>query len=120
MALQVLVDEGPCGFDDRALAKHEIADRDVVLHAQIDAVQTALPQTAEVQRGFSQRLRGDRPGVDGGASRLRRALDDADLLTEVRGLRRAFLAGWTGADDDQVEVIAHAGERRVRASSWYW
>ena len=120
VALEVFVDEAPRRFDDRALAKHEVADRDVVLDPQIDAIQAALPQAAEIQRGLPQRLRGNRPRIDGRAARLRRALDDADLLTEVRGLRCAFFARRTGADDDEVEVIAHAGARRVRASSWYW
>ena len=115
--LQILVDEAPAGFHHRALAKHEIADRDVVLHAQVDAVQPALTQAAEVQRGFTQRLRGDRPGVHGGAARLGSALHHTHALAEVCRLRRSLLAGGTGADDDEIEVVAHESERRVSASS---
>src|SRR5436190_22382014 len=114
---EVLVYERPRRLDHGALAIHEIADGDVVLHPQIDTVQAALPQATEVERGLTQRLGGDGPGVDRRAARLRRALHDAHALAEVRGLRRSLLPGGTRADDDEVEMIAHAVGATVSASS---
>ena len=96
-----------CDFDDRALAKHEIADRDVALDVKVDAVEPALAQAGEIERRLAQRLGWNRAGVDRRAARLRRALDDADALAEVRRLRGALFAGRAGADDDEI-VMVHA------------
>ena len=109
MAGEVLVDELPLRLDHRALAVHEVGDGDVGLHVVFDAVETALLESREEERGLAQRLGRNRPGVDGGAAGLRGALDEADALAEIGGLRGALLAGGAGTDDDQVEVFGHRG-----------
>src|SRR6185436_16949994 len=102
--LEVVVDELPLGFDDGALAEHEVLDGDVVLDLVVDAVEAVRAKPGEVERRLAQRLRRDRAGVDGGAAGLGRLFDDADALPEVGSLRGSFLSSRAGADDDQVEI----------------
>ena len=88
------------------------------LHSIVDAVESALAQPGEIERGLAQRLRRNSARVHRRASRSRRALDDANTLAEMRRLRRAFFAGGAGTDHDEIVVVGHAvaflaGRRRA-------
>src|SRR5262249_22922424 len=70
----------------------------------VKAVELAVAVPREVNRGLAQGLAGEGPRVHRGAAWLGRALDDRDLLAEVRGLHRAFFASGARAEDDQVVI----------------
>src|SRR5262249_26386630 len=79
-------------------------ERRVEVEAQT-LVNVSAAEAREVQRGLAQRLR-RHPCVDcARAARARAAIDDGDALAEIRGLRRALLAGGPGADDHEVELF---------------
>src|SRR3569833_1846977 len=83
---EIFADQPPLRFDDGPFAVHEVGDRDVLLHVEVHAVQAALPEAGEVERRLAQRLGWNGAGVDRGAARARRAVDDGDALAEVRRL----------------------------------
>src|SRR5258708_21977661 len=94
MLLDVLGDELPFGFDDRALAVHEVADGDVLFDADVHTIEPTLAQAREIERGFAQRLAGNRARIDGGTTGLGRLLDEADALSEIFRLRAPLFAHW--------------------------
>ena len=85
------------------------------LQLDAQAVELALAVAGEEERRLAQRLRRERPRVDRRAAGLLRPLDERDALAEVRGLRRALLAGGAAAEDDQIVVVAaHADDATAR------
>ena len=76
--------------------------RDVLGDRVVAAVERALAEPGEVQDRLAQRLRRNRAGVEAHAADHLLAVDDGDLLAELRRGDRALLAGRAGADDDEV------------------
>ena len=109
--LEVLLDHLPRLLHDGPLAMHEVADRDVRLDPILHAVEAALAEAAQVERGLAEGLGRDGARVDGGATRLGGALDDADGLPEIRDLRGPLLARGAAADDAEIEVLSHGAQK---------
>src|SRR6266849_4275512 len=93
-----------------ALVMHEVVNGKIFLERIVDAVETALLQAREIQRGFAERLAGNRAGIDTTAAHMLAALDDGHAFAKIGGLRAGLLAGWTAADDDQIEIVSRSHE----------
>ena len=87
-------------------AKGEVGDGDLAVDRVVLAVEAPLPEAGEVQDRLAQRLGRDRAGVEADAADHLLAVDDGDLLAELRRGDRALLAGRAGADDDEVVGVA--------------
>ncbi len=107
VAIDVRVDPLELQVADRVLALEEPRDRHLRIQVDQHAVEVPLPVARQEQGGLAQGLRGQRAGVDGGASGLGLPLDDRDPLAEVRGLGGTALARGATADHHQVVVRAH-------------
>ena len=84
----------------------EIVDRDLLLDAVARPVRRPMGHARQVDDRLAKSLRGDRAPVDGDAAQLA-ALDDGDLVTELRCLDRRLLPGGPGPDDEELVVVAH-------------
>src|SRR6267143_7049478 len=91
---------------DFALVVHEIVDGEIFLQRVINAIESALLQAGEIERGFAERLAGNGTRVDAAATHVIGAFDDGDALAEVSRLGATLFTGRTAADDDKVESIA--------------
>jgi hypothetical protein len=105
VALEVGPDPLVEGLAHRATAVHEPVDGQAAIVGQVQAVEVALLESGQVQRGLSHRLAGD-SGVRHGSAIARSLLDERDLLAEVRRLGGALLPGRARADHDQVVLGA--------------
>src|SRR5271155_3581597 len=89
------------GLAHLAAAMHEALDGESRIVGEGKAVEFAIPEPGQVQGGLPHRLARN-AGVSGGAAVTRSFLDQRDLFAEVRRLGGALLAGWAGADHDEV------------------
>ncbi len=107
MTIEVLLDAIDLELAHFVFAREELRHGRVFLERHAEPVELALAITGQEERGLAQRLRWKRSGVDRRAARFLRALDDGDALLEIRSLRRAFFAGGSTADHDEIENVAH-------------
>jgi hypothetical protein len=103
---ELVADDVHLALDDLVRPLSEILHRDLLFHAVAVAVRRPLAHSGQVDDRLAQRLRGDRPPVDGDSSELA-ALDDRHAAPELRALDRRLLAGGPGADDEELEVVVH-------------
>jgi len=71
VAIQVALDDAALVLDDRLLAVHQEADRQILPQGVVDAVEPALVQTREIQRRLAKGLGRESAGVDAGARSTR-------------------------------------------------
>jgi hypothetical protein len=107
VAREVRLDALDLELAHRVFARQQFRDGEIFFERDGEPVELALAITRQKERGLTQRLRRERAGVDGGAARLGSALDDRDALSEVRGLRRAFLARRAATEHDEIEIEFH-------------
>jgi hypothetical protein len=105
VAQQLCPDHLDLASDHMLGAGHQIGDRDVGLHPVALAVDVPQRQSAEIDDGFAQRLRRDRPGVDADTAEHRAALDDCHPLAEFRSGDRGLLPARSGSEHHEVVVV---------------
>ena len=103
VAAKVPVDPLPLPLDDYFLAVHEGVDGDFFVYVDVDGFPiVAGVEVGEVEGRLAQGLGGDGSGVHARPAEDGLALDERHALAEVGRLRRALLAGRSGADDDEI------------------
>jgi hypothetical protein len=110
VALQLRPDHVALAPDHGVAAEQQILHRDVVLRAVRAAVQHALAQSRQIQYRFTQRLAGNRTGIDAHAADVVALLDDRDRLAELRSLYRGALPGGAAAQNDEIEGLHEVSE----------
>src|SRR5262249_21237176 len=89
----------------------------LAVEPHLHSVELAPPKPRQIQRGLSQGLRGERPGVDRGAADFGGPLDQGDALAEVGRLGRAFFAAGSRSQNDQVEPF-RLGHSEIDDCRW--
>ena len=115
VAQQLGADDLVLAADDVLGAREQVLHRDVGLHAVAGAVHLPLRHAREVHDRLAQGLARDGPGVRRDAAHHVPALDDGDLVAQLRGGDRGLLPTRAGADDDEVVVVPRVGRRLGRA-----
>src|SRR6185503_1791193 len=83
-------------------------------------------EVPELARGIQQRLGRDAAHVEAGAAQCLLAVlagegvDAGGLQAQLRGADRGHIAGRAGADDDDVEFVAHERSFMRRAGARRW
>jgi hypothetical protein len=103
--LEILEDALALHIDHGAFMVHEILNSEIIFERIVDAIEAALLEAGEIERGFSQRFAGNCAGVDATSAHVRGAVDDGDALAKIGGLGASFFAGGAAADYDQVEIF---------------
>jgi hypothetical protein len=84
----------------------EVLAFDVLLDSIGEAVKSALPPSGKIEDCLTQRLGGDRPGVDGNAAHAQPVLDDQHALAELRRLDGGPPPGRPAADHNEFERLS--------------
>ena len=106
VAQQLGADDLVLAADDVLRAREQVLHRDVGLHAVAGAVHLPLRHARQVHDRLAQRLARDGARVRRDAAHHVPALDDGDLVPQLRGGDRGLLPARAGADDDEVVVVA--------------
>ena len=80
MQREVLEDAPALHVHHFAFVMHKIVDGEIFFQRIVDAVEAALLQAGEIQRGFAQGLAGHCAGIDATAAGVLRAFDDRTRL----------------------------------------
>jgi hypothetical protein len=99
----------------RVGAEQQVHHRDVAFYRVGRAIDGPLAETRQVQRRLAQRLGRDGAGVDAHPADHRLALGYGDPLAQLGGLDGGALAGGSGAEHQQVVIVACRSRCRLRA-----
>ena len=105
VARQLRLRDIDLGLDDVLHPEGKIPHGDPVLDPVIHPVDRLVVITREVDYRFPHGLAGNRPGVDANAADNFALLNQRNFFAAFRRLNSRPLAGWTGADNDQIVAL---------------
>jgi hypothetical protein len=88
---------------------HEVFNRRVTPEREINAKEFARTPTRKRERRFAQRFARNRTGVDTRAANFAKFFYKRDPLPENCGGVSSANAGWSAADDDEIEGVVGQG-----------
>src|SRR6516165_887604 len=91
-------------LDDGEHAALEVRDRDATLDGVVGPVERPLAEASQVEDGLAKCLTRDGAAVESDAADRLLAVDDGDVLAELRGGDGALLPGGAAPDHDQIIV----------------
>ena len=109
MALEIFEDACALSFLDQAFPRHEVADRNLFLHAHMQSGKFTVEKSGEKKRGLAQCLGRKRSSIGRRASERGLLLDQSNLLAEIGGLRSTLFACGAGTDHDQFILLLRHG-----------
>src|SRR5688572_17380897 len=89
-------------FNNGPFPIHEVLDRQIFLERIVNAVQTSLTQTGEIQSRFAKRFGRNCPRVNTCASYMGCAFDECDAFPIISRFRSTFFPRRSGTNYDQI------------------
>ncbi len=94
----------------------QVLHGDILFDAVAGAIKLAFIEAGEMKDGFAHGLGRDGAGVDADAAETDLAFDHGDAFAELGRVKSCFLAGGTGADDDEIVGDIHGGTQLLVTS----
>ena len=104
MALHVGVDAGTLLSAHIVKMGEETCGVDALIGAEAEPIEFALTESRKVERRLAERLGGESSCIRRSTTGKWFPLDECDFLSKISRLRSPFLAGWSGANDNEVVV----------------
>src|SRR5689334_15136920 len=99
-------------LDDVVGAKGKVFNRDPLFETVGVAIDTALPESRQIEYGFAEGFARYRATVNADPADDFLPLDNANLLAKFRCLDRGFLTGRSGSYDEQI-IVGHGCRGRT-------
>ena len=104
MALHVGVDTGTLLSAHIVEMGEETCGVDALIGIEAEPIEFAFTESRKVERRLAERLRGESACIRRSTTRKWFPLNECDFLSKISRLRSPLLAGWAGADDNEVVV----------------
>jgi hypothetical protein len=104
MALHIRVDAGTLLSAHIVKMGEETCGVDALIGVEAEPIEFALTESRKVERRLAERLGGKSPRICSSTTGKWFPLDECDFLSKISRLRSPLLAGWAGANDNEVVV----------------
>src|SRR6516165_8937313 len=107
-------------LDDGENAALEVRERDSILDGVVGPVERPLAEASQVEDRLAQRLARDGAAVETDAADRLLAVNNGDVLAELRGGDGTLLPGGSAPDHDEIIALArHSRMDRDSPDDWW-
>ena len=84
--------------------RKETCGVDALVGIETKSIELAFTESRKVKRRFTERLRGESPGIRRSTTGKELPLDECDFISKISRLRSPLLTSWAGTNDNEVVV----------------